>query len=445
MKRKILAVPFLVIIFFFWEIAISFSFRNTDDKLSLEDNISFALKLDNKDSDYPSTKGIDLLMESFLDRNKIKGASVAITHKEKLVYSKGFGIANTETGDSIQPGHLFRIASISKLITAVAILKLYENGRCNLDDQVFGTQGILNENRFLSFNDPRIVKITIRNLLNHTAGWSKAKGDPIFNPLYVANRMKAPLPVDIDLLVEFTLKQKLGNDPGKRYTYSNFGYAVLGKIIEKVSGMPYEDYVNINILKPLDIKDMHIGKSFYHEKFPNEVMYFEPAGSPKCIAFDGSGQLTSMAYGGNDIELLGAAGGWVASAPELVKFMSAIDGFTDQPDILSKETIKMMTDPGIAGSGLYGWRGTDKRGTWWRTGSLSGAVALIVRQDNGVNWVVLLNSSSYHRNRIHSRLSKTMFTATYKTKTWPEINLFYAKNHNTPLPIATIPPINPEL
>jgi hypothetical protein len=153
----------------------------------------------------------------------------------------------------------------------------------------------------------------------------------------------------------------------------------------------------------------------------------------------------SLAYGGNDIELLGAAGGWVASAPELVKFMSAIDGFNGQPDILSKKTIKMMTDPYAAGSGLYGWRGTDQRGTWWRTGSLSGSTALIVRQGNGVNWVVLLNSSSYHRNRIHSRLSRTMFTATYRTKAWPDINLFYAKNQNTPWPIASIPAINPEL
>jgi CubicO group peptidase (beta-lactamase class C family) len=445
MKSKIITVLLLVFVFFFWEIAISFSYKNSDDKLSLEDNISFALKLNNKDSDYPSTKGVDLLMESFLARNKIKGASVAITYKEKLVYSKGFGIANTETGDSVQPGHLFRIASISKLITAVAILKLYENGRCTLDDRVFGPSGILNDSKFLIYNDPRIENITIRNLLNHTAGWSKTKGDPIFNPLYVANKMKAPVPVNLDVLIEFSLSQKLGYTPGKHYSYSNFGYAVLGKVIEKVSGMPYEDYVIMNILKPLDIKDMHIGKSFYHEKYPNEVMYFEPAGSEKCLCFDGSGQMGSMAYGGNDIELLGAAGGWVASAPELVKFMSAIDGFSAQPDILSKETIKMMTDPETAGSGLYGWRGTDNRGTWWRTGSLSGAIALIVRQDNGVNWVVLLNSSSYHRNRIHSGLSRTMFTATYKTKVWPDINLFYTLNQNTPYPIASIPPINPEL
>ena len=445
MKRRIIIIFFLVVVSFFWETTISFSFRNSEDKLSQEDNVSFALKLENKDSDFQDTREIDLLLKSFLARNKVMGASVAITNKEKLVYSKGFGLANSETGDSVQPGHLFRIASISKLITAVAILKLCENGYCDLDDQVFGPAGILNDDKFLDYKDRWIDKITVRHLLNHTAGWSKSKGDPIFNPLYVAEKMNIKPPITVDDLIVFTLSQNLWYPPGSRYSYSNFGYAVLGKIIEKVSGMAYEDYVTMNILKPLEIKDMHIGKSLYYQKYPNEVMYFEPYGSEKSLIYDGSGQVGSVAYGGNDIELLGAAGGWIASAPELVKFMTAIDGFGGQPDILSKETIKMMTDPKNAGSGLYGWRGTDQKGTWWRTGSLAGSTALIVRQGNGVNWVVLLNSSSIYRNRIHSRLSRTMFTATYSTKQWPDINLFYAKKQNAPWPIASIPSVNPEL
>jgi len=445
MKYNFITIPILVIIFFFLEIAISFSFRGSEKVISFEDNISFALKLDNEDSDYHSYKGIDSAIKYFLAKNNIKGASVAITRNDSLVYAKGFGIANTETGELVHPGHLFRIASISKLITAVAILKLYEDGEFSLDDHVFGPSGILNDIRYQAYNDKLIEKITIRHLLNHTAGWSNKLGDPLFNSLYIANRMRTKKPADLDVIIEYAMKQKLSHSPGSHYSYSNFGYAVLGKIIEKVSGMTYEDYVYIKILIPLEIKDMHIGKSFYHEKFPNEVMYFEPAGSRKCYAYDGSGKLVHLAYGGNNISLLGAAGGWIASAPELIKFLSAIDGHDGQLDILSRETIKLMTNPYFAGDGLFGWKGTDKNGTWWRTGFIAGSNALVIRQDNGINWVVLLNSSLSKNKSIHNKISRMMFTATYKTKDWPHINLFFDKKQNSPTPIGYIPALNPEL
>jgi len=292
---------------------------------------------------------------------------------------------------------------------------------------VFGPEGILNDPEFLQYKDVRMEEISVRHLLNHTAGWSKASGDPVFNFFFISKKMRLDGPADIDDLIVYTHKQKLGYNPGKHYSYSNFGYTVLGRIIEKVSGMPYEDYIFFNILKPLDIQDMHIGRNLYYEKYPNEVMYFEPSGTPKIPAFNGSGQMVPLPYGGNNIELLGAAGGWIASAPELVKLISAIDGYDDQPDILSRETVRMMTDPQFAGTGLFGWRGTDRHGTWWRTGTFSGSTALIVRQENGINWVALLNSSSNHRKGLHSRLSRTMFEATYGIKNWPDINLFVHK------------------
>ncbi len=140
--------------------------------------------------------------------------------------------------------------------------------------------------------------------------------------------------------------------------------------------MPYQDYVVMNILKPIGIHDMHIGKSYYHEKYPNEVRYHSSAGKMTISAMDGSGEKVPIYYGGNDMELLGPAGGWVASAPELIKFLTAIDGFDEQPDILSPETISMMSNPETAGKGLFGWRGSDSYGTWWRTGYLTGSSAL---------------------------------------------------------------------
>ncbi len=241
------------------------------------------------------------------------------------------------------------------------------------------------------------------------------------------------------------LKKKLRYNPGSKYSYSNLGYAVLGKIIEEKSNLPYEDYVVMNILKPLGINDMHIGKSLYHEKFPNEVRYYEPAGSSKCLPYDGTNRMVSKSYGGNNMPLIGAAGGWLASAPELTKFICSIDGFNNVPDFLDSLSVYSMADPKVAGKGLYGWRGADQHGTWWRTGSLSGTNTLVMRMENGLNWVVLLNTSSYKRTRIHNKLSRTIFAASYRVKEWPDYNLFTAQENVKISPIEEIPIKNPEL
>ena len=130
---------------------------------------------------------------------------------------------------------------------------------------------------------------------------------------------------------------------------------------------------------------------------------------------------------------MAAAGGWIASAPELAKFLTAIDGYDNQRDILKRETIQMMIDPVIAGNSLFGWKGADQYGNSWRTGTLAGATSLVMKQNNGVIWVVLLNTSVPFKI-IHNRIAMTMFTAQKNIKEWPDINLFspgllYAQLH----------------
>jgi CubicO group peptidase (beta-lactamase class C family) len=399
--------------------------------------------LDNHFSDFDEALNIDRQVESFIERWKIQGASIAVTKNERLVYAKGYGIANSETGEEVKPGHLFRIASVSKLITAVAVMKLYEEGQLDLDEKVFGPKGILNDSAFLLYSDGRMEDITIRHLLNHTAGWSMYS-DPLTSPLYIARKMKVPAPATFDQILQYTLSRDLDYPPGKRYSYSNLGYGILGAIIERKSGMPYQDYVVMNLLKPLDIHDMHIGKSYYHEKYPNEVRYHSSGGRMTTYSMDGSGETVPIFYGGNHMELLGPAGGWVASAPELIKFLTAVDGFNEQPDILSKESIAMMSDPTIAGKGLYGWRGSDKYGTWWRTGYLTGSSALIVRQHDGINWVILTNTSTYKDHRIHRYTSRMMFGSVNQVRQWPMRDLFTIEEASQH-PITEIPATNPKL
>ncbi|GAH61322.1 unnamed protein product, partial [marine sediment metagenome] len=295
-------------------------------------------EISNSVSNYSETQTIDSIFNDFLQKNNIVGASVAITNGGKLVYSKGFGLSDREIVDSVTPRSLFRIASVSKLITAVAVMKLIEDEKLDVATKVFGKDGILNESEYRHYTDKRYESITVHNLLNHTAGWNGKKADPVFNSLYVSKVMDVEPPADMPVIIEYSLNKSLDFTPGKKYSYSNLGYCILGEIVEKVTGMNYEDYVQFAILHPLGIYDMHIGKSFYDQRYLYEVRYYDLPGSSLVWSYNGSGDLLPIEYGGNNMELLGAAGGWVASAPELAKLMVAIDGFDSRPDILSKRT-----------------------------------------------------------------------------------------------------------
>ncbi|MFO7656137.1 MAG: serine hydrolase domain-containing protein [Bacteroidales bacterium] len=425
MGLKIILGLIFFALLFFGEITMTFSFKHGSNRnLPSSEFTPLSHKISNGLSDNESTRNIDSIINEFITSKEIKGASVAIVKGGKLLYAKGFGHADEEEHLITEPKNLFRIASVSKLITAVAIMKLYEEGRLNLEDRVFGTKGILNDTMFLHYNDKRVENITIRQLLSHTGGWNSRKSDPIFNSLYIARKMGVPPPATLDHILSYQLREKLTFTPGSTYNYSNFGYAVLGKVIEKVTGMDYEGYIQFAILHPLGIYDMHIGSSFYDDKLPHEVKYYELENTPDCYAYDGSGELVPVPYGGNNIELLGAAGGWIASAPELLKLIISIDGFESKADILSERTINMMTQTEKVRGNTLGWRGTDGYGTWWRTGTLAGTSALVMRHKNDISWVVLLNTTTKNKSKIHNEISRTMFKALRSVENWPETDLF---------------------
>lgn len=246
----------------------------------------------------------------------------------------------------------------------------------------------------------------------------------MFMPHVVARRTGAELPVQTEDVIRYAMTRKLNYRPGTRYSYSNLGYAVLGEIIEEVTGMGYEDYVQISLLQPLGIKGMQIGHGYYEDRAPGEVRYYEVSGSQKVLAFDSKDKYVPRVYGGNDISLLGAAGGWIGSPADVLKLTVAIDGYNSSPDILMPETVRTMTDSRNSNYDMIGWKGTDGKGTWWRTGTLTGTSALIVRQNNGINWIIVTNTTTWKRSRIHSETSRTMFRAVYSVKDWPEYDLF---------------------
>jgi CubicO group peptidase (beta-lactamase class C family) len=389
------------------------------------------VRLLNSMSDGPEFSGMERTIRSFMHRWEIAGASIAVAKNGQLVYAKGFGLCDKLNNTETEPYNKFRIASISKLITAVAIMKLQEQGKLSVSDTVFGPGGILNDIFYSDPKDKRVYGITVAHLLSHEGGWSTRWGDQMFIPFIVAESMGINSPVDTKTIVRFALNKGLHFTPGTGRAYSNLGYAILGLVIEKVTGMSYSDYCRKEILEPIGIFDMTLARNLPAEKAPFEVTYYEPGDAILKPSIYGTGGLVPASYGGNDIEALGGAGAWLATAPDLMKFLLAIDGFDSRKDILSRESITFMTDTRNEYAPV-GWKTTIYDGTWWRTGTFPGTAGMMKRQADGTAWVVLLNTSAWNGPEISTDINYMMARALSMTKVWPQRDLL---DYSLPVPL----------
>lgn len=379
-------------------------------------------RLSNEISNFPDSAFVEKQMNRFMRQWQLKGVSVAILKDERLIYAQGFGVAD-DSLRKVRPGSLFRLASISKLITAVAVMKLAEEKKLSLDDQVFGPGGIIRHPALEKVADKRIYDITVRHLLAHAGGWTQRAGDPAFNPLMVARRVGDTAPATIESYYKYISSVRLSFTPGSRAYYSNMGYMFLGSVISTVTGESYESYITKSILIPNGIVDMHIGSSYRKNKFSNEVCYYEQEDRQLIPECNGSGKLVDKANGGNSIELLGAAGGWVSSAVELARLITFIDGEKNVHDILSRRTIHEMTDNTYA-KGPLGWRSVTKNGTWYRTGSMAGTSAMIKKQPDGISWVFISNTSCWKGSHLSTDVERLMNRIIPGIRQWPDRDLF---------------------
>ena len=431
MNKKLIGL----ILVFFGGIFISQSERNTsfDTGLPGSEN-AISHQLNNEVSSHTHVSENEEIIREFLEKWNIVGASVAITKNERLIYSKGFGYADREDKEPVQPKHLFRVASVSKLITATAIMKLKEEGKLSLNDSVFGQEGIFNEPKFQNIRDSRVKNITIYHLLTHSAGWARYAGDPVFMPYTIRREMNVGLPIDLESTIKYTLsKRQLDFTPGTRSSYSNFGYAVLGKVIEKITGKNYEFYVRSEILNPLGIHDIHLGHARLSKRFSNEVRYYINSNYKSALSSFNYRKRVPRYYGGINLQVLGAAGAWVASPTELLKFLVHIDGKPNKKDILSKTSLKQMTStrPGYK---PIGWLTTTYNGIWKRSGTLAGTSALVKRCNNGFSWVMLVNTSNNLGHDFTYQIEEVMSEFIGDVDNWPEHDLF---EYDRPRPLYT--------
>lgn len=391
-------------------------------------------------SDHPQTERMERQIRNWMARYRLRGATLSIMRNEQLIYSKGFGWAIEEDTVAVEAGHIFRIASASKLITAIGILKLCDEGRITTNDKVFGTHGILCDSIFLNYRDKRVPNITIHHLLTHTSGFSRSMGDPMFRSADLLKWTESDTTMTTDEVIAYQLRLRLRCNPGGASQYSNVGYLVLSRIIEEVSGMTYEKYIQEHVLRPAGIYDMHIAKNFYDERRPNEVKYYGHDPGELIEAYDGSGEMRPREYGGNNTEGLQGAGAWVCSSAELLRLMASVDGRDGVPDILSDESIKELQKSRAKHELPYGWaklRG--KAGIFSRTGTMSGtaAFAQLNTRPDGLSFVLITNTSHYRGASFTNRLGTTITNAMARVKEWPtDIDLFQA------VPVAEPPVID---
>ena len=370
---------------------------------------------------------VDEVFSNFMARWNIPGGSIAIVKDGRLVYARGFGYADKESRELVEPDHLFRIASVTKPITSIAIMKLIDEGLINVDDKVFGTDGILNGPDYRTILDPRVKDITVRHLLQHTSGWGFINNnqDPMFSNEQIAQRTGMNPPVGPVAVIKFMLRtQRLVYEPGTNYFYSNFGYCILGRIIESVSGKTYENYVKTELLNPLGISQMRLGQNLYENRAPNEVKYYDFSGAPLVNSVYGTGQHVPFPYGGYNIEAMDAHGGWIASASDLARLLVAVDGFDTKPDILSQASVQLMTTASIANNNYsMGW-GVNRSGNWWHIGDLPGNASILVRTNDELGWAVLFNTRPSNLQSFLGQMDNMVWETINKIDDWPTHDLF---------------------
>ncbi len=314
----------------------------------------------------PGLQVFDRAMLGVMKERNIPAGTLAVSKDGKLLLSRGYGFSDRARKNPIAPDAPLRLASIGKPITAAAIHKLVRDGKLSLDARVFS---LLDVKALPGAKvDPRLKDVTIQHLLDHKGGWDReATFDPMFRTIEIAMDLKKPPPATADDVVRWMMGQPLQFAPGARRSYSNFGYCLLGRVVEKVTGKTYIEYVRRDLLGPLGIRSVELGHSLPSARNPREPHYFDPYRGPNVFEANRAA-LVPAPDGIFHLEAMDSHGGLIASAPDLTKFMDAY---------------WMSGEPRKGGQATYAFFGS-MPGTW----------TMLLQRPDGFNVAALFNQRS---------------------------------------------------
>ena len=383
----------------------------------------------------PRLVSFDRLMIEFLRDNGLPGASLAVARDGKLVYARGFGLADREKRTPVDPDSLFRIASVSKPFTGVAVLQLAERGKLDLDAPAFDLLRPALKGGAVPA-DTRLREVTVRQLLHHTGGWDRDKSfDPMFRSVEFARRLGTRPPASAADVIRSMISEPLDFAPGTGYSYSNFGYCVLGRVVEAASGKSYADYVKAEILRPCGITDMRIGATLASGRAAREVRYYtQEDRTGRSVVGRRLGVSVPRPYGAWHLEAMDAHGGWIASAIDLARFASALDAGAS-PALLDPRSQEVLfarpqgpagyADDGSPKDVYYscGWAGRDAGNggrNSWHAGRLDGTASLLVRRHDGLVWAALFNCDTCRDGKfVVERIDGLIHRAADAVREWP--------------------------
>ena len=290
-----------------------------------------------------------------------RDVSAAVIFQGQLVHT--FAASSAKSSRPVNVDTNFRIASISKILTAETVMKLVEQDLLQLDEPIVGR---IADTFGLTVADERARNITIRQLLSHTSGISNFL--KIFFDAGSYDQMG---------MLKEALSVQLASEPGSTFKYSNVSYVLLGKAIELVTGLSYQDATKKLVLTPLGLDSFRLVGTY--EFGPNDALHAV------------SGSRTYM-------EQLGPAGAWVATATDVAKLLDSLDPQSPSVHVISSESMALMKLPATPvpvgpiwdyGFGLRLF----VSGEWGHSGSIENVHAMAIHRPDGLSVSVLVNGT----------------------------------------------------
>jgi N-acyl-D-amino-acid deacylase len=290
----------------------------------------------------------DETIRDFAASNQVSAITCAISRHGEILHQQAFGFSDFALKNPLAVNARFRIASISKPITSAAIKMLMRDGKLKADERVMD---FFPSPTWPHPSDALWHDITIQHLLDHRGGWDRAVLDPMFADKRI-KKETGSAPVRPDDVVRWTMSQPLQFDPGSKSVYANFGYCVLGRVIESVTKKSYLDFIQETVAKPCGVTTWALSRTGALAALPDEVRY-------------------DFAQEGEHfrIELMDSHGGLVSSAADLCRFMNR---YWLTGDARTKSA---------GGHAMF-------------FGSLPGTTAIAVQRADGLDYAVLLNKRS---------------------------------------------------
>ena len=360
-------------------------------------------------------KPLNALMRRMVQDNNLPGATMAVAFEQEILFERGFGYSELAPATPMPANATMRIASLSKPITAVGVLLLVQDGSLNLDEPALSYLAKHPKGKFDSEAaaeaDFRWSKVTVRHLLQHSGGTDRdASEDTVFQLPEISKALNLRKLAKSNDMVRYQLGRALDFDPGSKYVYSNIGYAMLGRIIEAVSGKDYEQFIQERILTPHGMMQTRLAKTRLKDRASDEVRYYtqkEKKTPAVWAGLDGRGrdkvEMVLEPYGLWDIEVMDSHGGWTSTAADLLRFIMALED-PEKPLLNDATRKEMLKPPGFDPEGSRGvWYGCgwnvrnltdDGAATYWHNGLLAGTSTIMVHRRDGYSWAVLFNCNT---------------------------------------------------